>query len=111
METTNESISPTGATVRAHDISWVREPQPPIEAVDVLGLDEDETFSHARDVQQELVVVRALLHEALAVVQRQTVQLDRYAVRVLALVTELRAASANNQTLSAQLRALKDEAA
>ena len=73
------------------DIPWMgTEPPPPLEAVDLLTLDQHELVDYVRDLQHETSILRALVHEALTVVRRLTVQCDQARARIALLLHELR---------------------
>jgi hypothetical protein len=73
------------------DIPWALEPLPRLEDTDPLTLSTFELLAHHADLQSECRWLRRLLHEALAMVARQTDQLARSARTVDALRRELRA--------------------
>jgi hypothetical protein len=65
METTNVSIAPTGAMVRADDIFRAEAP-PPAASIDLLTLDEHGIFLYARELEQQLAAEHRLRSVALA---------------------------------------------
>ena len=73
----DEANDGTSRMVRADEIHWTLEPQPQIETVDLLMLNDEEIVRHASDLQRELKSMRMLLHEALATIARLTAQLER----------------------------------
>jgi hypothetical protein len=94
--------------VLTEKIRWAPTPVEPYEAVDLLMLSDDELLEYARSLQVETRTVRALLHEALAIVQRLATQCDRYRVRVQFLVSEVRHARSEITDLHVRLRAESD---
>jgi len=80
-----------GVNVTAADIRWtLGDPLPPVEQVDLLTLSERELFDYARALQTETAWLRAMLHEALAMVHRLTRLVDRQRRRIEELVVRLR---------------------
>jgi hypothetical protein len=62
--------------IRAADLRWtLDDDDAPLERVDVLTLDSLELSHYARELQQDNRWLRALLHAALALLQRMTTQL------------------------------------
>lgn len=89
----------------AHAMRWRLDPPAP--PVDLLTLDDAETFVHAEALTIEVEALVATLREALAVIQRGDVQRRRMALRIDQLVAELRAARAEARHFAAQLRAVQ----
>lgn len=77
-------------TLTRDDIPWTPAPTPRLEDTDVLTLSERELLAYVADLQSEQRWLRRLLHEALAMVARQTDQLARAARTVDALRREVR---------------------
>lgn len=97
--------------VTADQMRWTLQPTPRVESVDLLTLDDAETFHYARDLQLELAAVRLLLSETLAALARAHLQGDRYQARLRTLLDHLRAARHECHVLRAQKRVRQDEAA
>jgi hypothetical protein len=77
--------------VPVDEIRWtLGEPPDPLEAIDLLALDDEELLAYARGLQYETAWLRALLHEALTVIQLTTIQARRYRARIESLVDQLR---------------------
>ena len=66
-----------GAMVRAAEITWTVEPLPRTEDVDVLTLTSTELLAYTQGLQREAHWLRALLHEAVALVAKLTDDLKR----------------------------------
>jgi hypothetical protein len=93
-ETMNNVAQDDGRMVTAAEIPWTSTPVPRIEgvhAVDLTAMTHDELLVYAGDCREEIISVRELLYDSIAMNARQTDELKRAARIADHLRIELRA--------------------